>query len=363
MKKINLLVLSLVFALSIAACQEASDTTQVEDPIDETPADILGDWIGFGVEVIQTQNDVTINYEGIPGDWWHFNTQLPVTNFDAARSSVIFTFTGVAGHQYLFKIEGGGYDTELGILGTGNEQTLELDLTRFTATQRAQLNLIVVFVQTPGASGSVSIHSVSYGAIDDTTDPVGGPPSLTTPFGVLIQFETEVAWGSIPEASSFNVYVSGVEGSPFRVEAGFFALDLEPLALPSGIYVIQIRAIGDGVNFIDSELSYPILHLVDWHPGEPGQGSSGATVLPTPFGIIFNPNEVVWGAIPEASSFDVYIDGVEGSPFSVPAGFYALNLAPLALPSGFYIIQIRAIGDGVNFVDSVLTSPVIYVVD
>lgn len=379
MKNKLILILSLIFVFNLVACNNTEEQIEEENLIvcdegqtlingvcvgetqEEETVYLLGEWLGFGFGVEQTENLATMSYENIPSEWWVINAQLPLDSFDVTRASIIFTFTGVEDHSYLFKIEGENYDKELAILGTGDKQTLELDLSGLTEVQRAELDLIVLFVRTTGAAGDIIIHSVQYGRVVESSDDADLIPSLVTPFGVLIQYETEIAWGAIPEATSFNVYVDGVEGSPFKVEAGFFAFNLDYLDLPAGFYVIQIRAIGDGINFVDSKLSHPILHLVDWDPGEPGQGSSNAEVLPTPFGVVFHGDEIMWGAIPEATSFNVYIDGVEGSPFNVPAGFYALNLENLSLSPGFYIIQIRAIGDGENFVDSVLTVPVIYV--
>ena len=86
-------------------------------------------------------------------------------------------------------------------------------------------------------------------------------------------------------------------------------------------------------------------------------------ILPTPFGIVENENEIVWGAIEEADGFLVYIDGEEASPYSVDAGFYAFNLTDLALDAGTYEIQIQALGDGETYDDSELTEVHEYVVE
>ena len=356
------LFILLLFSFSLGACQ-ASSSEENDAQMPSSTVLLSGEWLGFGYDVSSSDTSTTVSYNDIPGDWWVVNAQYTVSPVDISRGSIIFTFTGNAGHSYVFKIEGDDVATEESVVANGNEQTLSLDLTPFTQAQRAALNLLVVFVETPGAQGTLEIHSVAYGEVADSAEPVVQTPRLTTPFGVLIQFETEVAWGAIPEAQSFDVFVDGVEGSPFRVEAGFFALDLDFLNLPQGNYIIQIRANGDGINLLDSPLSYPILYLVDFDPGQPGEGSASAVVLPTPFGMVIENGELMWGSIPEASSFEVYIEGIADSPFTVEAGFFALRLDQLNLPSGVHILQIKALGDGVNTVDSILTNPIVYVVE
>ena len=378
MNKFSLVLGTLLFAFTLSACQSTADNDSGDilscdasqtlsdgvcvDVASPTVA-LSGDWVGYGYDVTSSDTSVQVSYTDIPGDWWVVNTQFIINAIDTTRGSVIFTFTGVEGHSYLFKIEGDGVFTELSSVATGEEQTLTLDLTTFTQAQRALLNLLVVFVQTPGAQGSLYLHSVAYGNVADSAEPIVQTPQLPTPFGVLIQFETEVAWGAIPEAQSFDVWVHGVEGSPFKVDAGFFAFNLNVLNLPQGNYIIQIKANGDGETLLDSLWSPPIVHLVDFDPGTPGAGNAGAAVLPTPFGMVIENGELMWGSIPEASSFEVYIDGISASPFTVPAGFFALRLDTLNLPTGIHLIQIKALGDGVNHVDSLLTIPIPYVVE
>ncbi|MFW6319790.1 MAG: hypothetical protein ACOC1L_06350, partial [Bacillota bacterium] len=70
--------------------------------------------------------------------------------------------TGVDTQDYLFKIEGGGVDTQLGMTADGTEQTLTLDLSEFSETERDGLNLIIVFVESVGDSGSIVISDIEY---------------------------------------------------------------------------------------------------------------------------------------------------------------------------------------------------------
>jgi hypothetical protein len=322
-----------------------SEPEEPVEPMDPT-------WVGYGTfTVVETETEATISYSGIDGAaWWDSNAQLPIVNFDGTKGSIIFTFTGVDGHEYLFKVEGPeGVARELGITGNGLEQTLEIDLSTLTEAQRASLNLIIVFVQTDQAAGDIVIQPWTYGAEVE----VGGPTQLTTPFGIVVQ-PTQVVWGAIPEASGFKVYIDGVTGSPFDVAAGTYAFNIQTLDLQPGTYDIRVQAIGDNVSTSDSEISAIVQHVV----------SSDPVQLQTPFGVVIQPTgEMVWGALPEASGFEVVITGVTGSPFSVAAGVYTFDLAGLGLAPGSYDVQLRAIGDDVDYLDSELTAVFTYVVE
>ncbi|MBU1093998.1 MAG: carbohydrate binding domain-containing protein [Firmicutes bacterium] len=144
-------------------------------------------WIGYGLTVVETATDVSITYTATPASWWNNNAQLKVVNFDGTQNQVQFTFTGVLGTEYLFKIEGGGQAAELGMVADGTEQVLLLPLTTMTEVQRNGLNLIIVFVKTEGAAGTVVVNDWTYGPVVETVAPVW------TDFGIaVVETETEV---------------------------------------------------------------------------------------------------------------------------------------------------------------------------
>lgn len=143
---------------TIVATKTRTITVRDEAYVEPEP-----EWKGYAVEVEAGDGQVTITYENTPDQWWNNNAQLAVKDFDGTKNSVKFTFTGVATHTYLFKIEGGGVAKETPIVADGTEQTVTLDLTLMTEAQRDGLNLIVVFVQTVGASGSVVVKDWTYG--------------------------------------------------------------------------------------------------------------------------------------------------------------------------------------------------------
>ena len=121
-------------------------------------------WIGYGMGISEPAADMTMTYAGITGSWWEKNAQLNLASFDGTKTGITFAFTGVAGHEYLFKIEGAGAGApvELAIVGDGNAQTLTLDLSAKTEAERANLKLIVLFVKTLDASGSITVQPFTY---------------------------------------------------------------------------------------------------------------------------------------------------------------------------------------------------------
>jgi hypothetical protein len=97
---------------------------------------------------------------------WVANAQLRIYGtFDATKTKVNFEYTGVSGHEYLFKIEGGGVNKEARSIATGAKQTYVLDISTLASADRAKLNLLVLFHTAPeGGSGTLVIHGVSYAA-------------------------------------------------------------------------------------------------------------------------------------------------------------------------------------------------------
>ncbi|MFH0993722.1 MAG: hypothetical protein V1761_05185, partial [bacterium] len=128
--------------------------------------DVFGDafdteWYGMGgMTVVDDEVSSIVTYTNIPSSWWGPNAQQPLAGYDPNVTTISFTFKGVAGHEYLFKVEGGGYSKEASVIATGEQQTFVLDITSITVTNRAKLNLVVVFCKTVGASGSITLYSV-----------------------------------------------------------------------------------------------------------------------------------------------------------------------------------------------------------
>ncbi|PKK95087.1 MAG: hypothetical protein CVV60_03065 [Tenericutes bacterium HGW-Tenericutes-5] len=308
-----------------------------EEPVVEPTEEV---WTGYGMTLVETETEITITYADTPEQWWTINAQGSLVEFDGTNNAIIFTITGEAGQSYLFKIEGGGAAKEMTHIASGVQEEVILDLSSLTETERNGLNLVIIFSNVQGQTGTIVLHGWAYGNVI---------PQLTTPFGVVVS-ATEIVWGAIPEAMGFEVYIDGVVGSPFAVAAGTYAFNLDALALDPGTYNITLKAIGDGVNYLDSNLTGVFEYVV----------ASGPTQLVTPFGLVINADTLQWGALPDASSFEIYVDGVLAT--TVAAGTYSLDLTTLTLGAGTYDITIKAIGDGVDFLDSELSGAVEYVI-
>ncbi|MBU0997048.1 MAG: hypothetical protein KKE16_03275, partial [Firmicutes bacterium] len=128
----------------------------------KVPEEAPAMWTGYGMETVEVDGVVTATYTDTPSEWWNVNIQSAVADFDETKTSIIFTFTGVAGTEYLFKIEGGGQGVEASAIATGASQEFVLDLSGKTEAERAGFNLIVVFVKTVGASGSFTVDGWEY---------------------------------------------------------------------------------------------------------------------------------------------------------------------------------------------------------
>jgi hypothetical protein len=88
-----------------------------------------------------------------------------------------------------------------------------------------------------------------------------GPTQLATPFGIVIN-DGILAWGAQPDATNFEVYITGYASSPVIVAGGTYSLDLTALGLTTGTHDITIVAIGDGEDFTDSEVSTVVQYVV-----------------------------------------------------------------------------------------------------
>jgi hypothetical protein len=124
-------------------------------------------WSNYGFpEISYTSGTGTsISYLNTTNEFWNANAQLRIYGaFDATKTKVNFEYTGVVGHEYLFKIERGSINKEARSVATGEKQTFVLDFSTISEADRATLNLLVVFhtLPTNPVSGTFVIHGVSY---------------------------------------------------------------------------------------------------------------------------------------------------------------------------------------------------------
>ncbi|MDF2698815.1 MAG: hypothetical protein K0Q49_371 [Haloplasmataceae bacterium] len=166
---------------------------------------------------------------------------------------------------------------------------------------------------------------------------------LATPFGIVL-IETHLEWAAIGNAQNYLVYIEGAASSPFMTIGPTIEM-LDKGLTPGKTYNVRIQAIGNGTTYLDSDQS-----------GIFTFNCPSNVKLATPFGIVKTDFGFNWGAQPTATGFYVYVEGVVGSPFNVPAGQYTFNVINLNLPIGTYEIKIQAKGNGGTLLDSDLSS-------
>jgi hypothetical protein len=133
-------------------------------------------WRNFGFKSMEytPATGTSIGYENTTGEFWTSNAQMSVYGFNGSNTKVNFEYTGVAGHQYIFKIEhklqlGGGVNREARSVATGAKQTFVLDVSTLSADDRAKLSLLIVFNELPNTgtalnpiTGTFVIHNVYF---------------------------------------------------------------------------------------------------------------------------------------------------------------------------------------------------------
>ncbi len=151
--------------------------TAPEDPV-EDPEEV---WTGYNMTIVETETELTVTYPVTPSAWWNNNIQGALPEFNGSKEAIVFTFTGVVGHEYMFKIEGGGKAVEAAVVATGEMQEFTLNLSGLTEAERDGLSLIVIFVKTEGAEGTFVFYGWDYLT-----------PEVWTGYGMtLVETETE----------------------------------------------------------------------------------------------------------------------------------------------------------------------------
>jgi azurin len=184
-------------------------------------------WIGYSTVVTQGATSTSIAYVNPdPADWGR-NTQLRLTApFDQAKEGVEFDFTGKAGDQYLFKLEGGGAVSELMATATGDAQKFIVPVVSLTPAQRSGLNLFVIFARTNASTGTLVVRDWKY--VDSVAPAAPEWLAINTTVTVVNNVMT-MAYTNTPNEfwnQHAAIAVIGFDGSkdsvtvPFNGEAG-----------------------------------------------------------------------------------------------------------------------------------------------
>ena len=168
---------------------------------------------------------------------------------------------------------------------------------------------------------------------------VANPQELPAP--AISISGTTLSWSAVAAAMGYRIYINGV-ASEETITATTFNL----AGLASGTR-LQVRAIADGSHFEDSELSNEVTFTITTGQPQPQQLSAPVIRL---LG-----TTLTWSAVSNAARYQVYLNGqmvgvASGTSFS------------FAQLTDGERLQVRAIGDGVNFSDSVLSNTVTFTV-
>jgi hypothetical protein len=118
-------------------------------------------WVGFGMTLAKFD---VFAFPQAPTEWWNNNVQLDVLEFDGKNDRVSFTFKGTLGVNYVFKIEDKGTpnNVELSAVGTGEDQTVILDLSNLSKTVRDNLDLIIIFDKDSANGSRLELNKIEY---------------------------------------------------------------------------------------------------------------------------------------------------------------------------------------------------------
>jgi hypothetical protein len=209
-------------------------------------------WIGYATVVTQGTTSASIAYANVPTADWGRNSQLRLTApFDQTKEGVEFDFTGKADDNYLFKVEGPLGNSELLVKATGAEQKLIVPVVQLNATQRAALNLFVIFARTDASTGTIVVRDWKY--VDSVTpvapvwEAVGGGASVsmndtamtftytTRAGGFYDQFAKLPVFGYDSSKTSLTVSFTGVAGQDYMFKVEFVGGNREFIVAATGV--------------------------------------------------------------------------------------------------------------------------------
>jgi len=157
-------------------------------------------WTGADMTVAQSGTDNVVTYSDIGTSFWDKNARIYDFTDKTAMEALVINFTGVKDQSYQFKIEGltQAVYSNVSVVATGEKQKAVISLTNMTLDQKAQLCNILMFVETVGASGSVTIHDYEFlEHISDAYD------TKWRPFGTTVVEDatsSKITFASVPDS-------------------------------------------------------------------------------------------------------------------------------------------------------------------
>jgi len=121
-------------------------------------------WAVYGsMTLTETDTEKTITYVSTTGNWWDNSVQGLILPFDKTQTHIVFTFTGVENHSYLFKIEvNKDLGREISVIATGAQQEVVLDLSTLSEADREQLSKIIIFSNIATQEGTLIYNGWDY---------------------------------------------------------------------------------------------------------------------------------------------------------------------------------------------------------
>jgi len=177
---------------------------------------------------------------------------------------------------------------------------------------------------------NAGIYSITVMSLGNNVDVLDSELSVAYVYEIIqLDAPTELAvnngiltWTSTHD--NFEIFIDGV--SVGTSTANSFTLDLTNV----GIYSITVKALGNNINVLDSELSVAYTYEI--------------VQLEAPIGLAVNNGILTWSSTHD--SFEIFLDGV--SVGTTNTNSFTLNLTTI----GVYILTVVAIGDNITTLDS-----------
>ena len=176
------------------------------------------------------------------------------------------------------------------------------------------------------------------------------PVELDSPTNLEI-VDGIISWNAVDNATGYRIYL---DDAP-EIELVETSFDLFDFDLVADNYLVRVRALGDGIYFTDSLLSAEVLFEIEYECDE-DCGEEELDVLETPGELVLVDGILSWDAVARAVAYRVYINP------EIEVKTTSIDLFALDLEAGTYLVQVRALGDGVYFADSLLSAEIEFTV-